>query len=149
MQIQAHWFASSDQAYNASQSRDHIKDGDVLYVPAEGVSGVLWKAWPMAVTESRGVFHAFKPGESWSEAEANWVRDCGGEPTDYGRSVEIAGLVIRGEYGCRWYATCANDGVVDVDHPVLGRVPVCETCAPIAGVRLRTDEYWPAGWSHV
>ncbi|MEU7802640.1 UvrD-helicase domain-containing protein [Micromonospora arborensis] len=57
-----HHFASSGEAYNASQVRDDIRSGDVLVVTSEGVIGVLDQAWPVALTEEQGDdFHTVKP----------------------------------------------------------------------------------------
>lgn len=47
-------------AYDATQCRDDIRDGDVLVVKAEGVVGFLAAAWPVAITEARGEFHGLK-----------------------------------------------------------------------------------------
>ena len=49
--MKVHTFASSGEAYDASQTDDAIKDGDVLHVPSEGSAAVLLAAWPTAVTE--------------------------------------------------------------------------------------------------
>lgn len=53
-----HEFGSTGDGYNRTQWDDAIKDGDVLAVPGEGVYGFLYEAWPVAVTETRGEFHA-------------------------------------------------------------------------------------------
>lgn len=53
-----HTFDSTGEAYDASQTRDDIKDGDVLSVPSEKVVGILCEAWPVAVTKERGAFHS-------------------------------------------------------------------------------------------
>ena len=62
--VTVHTFASTDKAYNESQVNDSIKDGDVLYVPSEGVVGVLNEAWPIAVTEQAGAFHIMSGGHT-------------------------------------------------------------------------------------
>jgi hypothetical protein len=51
------WFGSTEEAYNASQSRDDIRDGDVLAVESERVAAVLMGAWPVAVTRAHGQLH--------------------------------------------------------------------------------------------
>lgn len=53
-----HEFYSSGEGYNQTQWDDSIKDGDVLAVPREGVYGFLYEAWPVAVPNTRGEFHA-------------------------------------------------------------------------------------------
>jgi hypothetical protein len=30
---------------------------------------------------------------------------------------------------CEWFLMCKNDAAGTADHPVLGRVPICERCA--------------------
>lgn len=57
-----HTFNSTGEAYDASQCRDDIKDGDVLTIPSEKVVGFLFKAWPIAVTPEPGEFHQLEPG---------------------------------------------------------------------------------------
>lgn len=61
-----HTFDSSGEAYDASQCRDEIKDGDVLSVPKERVVGVLLQAWPTAVSEAHGEFHSPVDGFDWA-----------------------------------------------------------------------------------
>ncbi|MFF3516138.1 hypothetical protein [Streptomyces sp. NPDC002573] len=51
---------SAAEAYDATQCRDDIRDGDVLVVAAEGVVGFLDAAWPIAITEAHGEFHGLK-----------------------------------------------------------------------------------------
>lgn len=64
-----HTFASTGEAYDASQCDDDINDSDVLVVPSEGVVGVLCQAWPVAVTPEHGEFHALREGVTWAEHE--------------------------------------------------------------------------------
>ncbi|MGW1157795.1 hypothetical protein ACWD48_06115 [Streptomyces sp. NPDC002519] len=51
---------STADAYDATQCRDDIRNGDVLVVEAEGVVGFLDEAWPIAITEAHGEFHGLK-----------------------------------------------------------------------------------------
>lgn len=67
--MKVHTFDSTSEAYNASQTDDNIKDGDVLSVPSEGIHGVLVKAWPVAVTADHGAFHALEDGVKWESYE--------------------------------------------------------------------------------
>ena len=55
--MDTHYFESTGEAYDASQSREEIKDGDILVVLNEGVIGFLAAAWPVAVTEAVGHVH--------------------------------------------------------------------------------------------
>lgn len=61
-----HRFPTSGEAYNASQTSDDIRDGDVLSVPEELVVGVLIEAWPVAIGETTGEFHEADPLLDWN-----------------------------------------------------------------------------------
>jgi hypothetical protein len=52
-----HQFPTTGEAYDTSQWNSAIHDGDVLFVPSEGVYGFLFEAWPIAVTKAHGEFH--------------------------------------------------------------------------------------------
>ncbi|HZF90423.1 hypothetical protein [Streptomyces sp.] len=54
-----HRFHSTGEAYNATQCRDHIRDGDVLVIEREQVVGFLVDAWPGAITTAHGELHTF------------------------------------------------------------------------------------------
>ncbi|MDX2813388.1 hypothetical protein PV410_12595 [Streptomyces sp. PA03-5A] len=53
-----HRFWDSATAYDATQCREDINDGDVLVVEEEQVVGFLVEAWPHSITEEHGEFHA-------------------------------------------------------------------------------------------
>lgn len=59
-----HAFASTGNAYDASQCDEAINTGDTLIVLAEQVVAIAM-TWPFAVTETCGKLHALspKPGE--------------------------------------------------------------------------------------
>lgn len=57
--MDTHYFGSTGEAYDASQCRDEIKDGDLLVVLNEGVIGFLVQAWPVSITKGVGHFHTF------------------------------------------------------------------------------------------
>lgn len=77
--VTVHQFATTAEAYGASQSRDAIRDGDVLVAEEERVCGVLVEAWPVAVTEERGCFHQLDP-ELWLRFAKDdpWLSFAGG-----------------------------------------------------------------------
>jgi hypothetical protein len=64
-----HTFGDTGTAYDSSQCRDDIHDGDVLVVAPEGVVGILVGAWPVAVTQEAGHFHTAKDGWDWSAVQ--------------------------------------------------------------------------------
>ncbi|MBL1115374.1 hypothetical protein JK364_23675 [Streptomyces sp. 110] len=51
-----HSFASTMEAYNATQCYEEIRDGDVLLIESEKVIGIA-STWPFALTESFGELH--------------------------------------------------------------------------------------------
>ncbi|MFD7769877.1 hypothetical protein [Streptomyces sp. NPDC059787] len=55
-----HRFDDTVQAYDATQCREDIRNGDVLVIESERVVGFLDTAWPIAITEAHGEFHALK-----------------------------------------------------------------------------------------
>jgi hypothetical protein len=97
-----HRFTSSREAYDASQTDDAIKDGDVLVVDGTGrldATGelsvaVLYEAWPVMVFPDRNAladdnstqFHGFEGG-----AEALAEKDNG----RYAESVRVAGEEVQ------------------------------------------------------
>lgn len=64
-----HAFASTGNAYDATQCDEAILTGDTLIVLAEQVVAIAM-TWPFAVTETCGKLHALsppRPGESLAE----------------------------------------------------------------------------------
>ncbi|MCL6302840.1 hypothetical protein [Streptomyces kronopolitis] len=54
-----HHFRSTGEAYDASQCREDIADGDVLVIEREQVVGFLRRAWPGAITAGHGELATF------------------------------------------------------------------------------------------
>ncbi|APD18629.1 hypothetical protein SEA_PAPAYASALAD_50 [Streptomyces phage PapayaSalad] len=52
-----HQFPSTEEAYDATQCREDINDGDVLVIESEKVVGFLRRSWPAAVTAENGELH--------------------------------------------------------------------------------------------
>lgn len=59
-----HTFDSTQEAYDACQCDESIKDGDILLIPSEGVVG-LAGTWPVAVTVKYGELHMKEPTRFW------------------------------------------------------------------------------------
>lgn len=55
-----HSFATTGNAYDATQCDDTIKSGDTLLVLSERVIGIAF-TWPFAVTKEAGKLHQLKP----------------------------------------------------------------------------------------
>lgn len=51
-----HIFDTSGEAYDACQCDENINQGDLLYIPSEGIVG-LADTWPIAITKECGAFH--------------------------------------------------------------------------------------------
>ena len=56
--IRVFTFDDSRSAYDQTQVRDDIHDGDVLHIPSETVAGFLMQAWPVAISPNTGELHA-------------------------------------------------------------------------------------------
>jgi hypothetical protein len=90
---QVHEFATSGEAYDASQTDDTIHDGDVLVVRNGRAVAIMLSAWPTATDEdlSGEHFHV-------AEASLDWTRVPAIDPNlpshDYSRSIEIAQPII-------------------------------------------------------
>jgi len=82
------YFDDTGEAYNATQTDDRIRNGDVLVVPSERVAGILVEAWPTAVTEAHGHFHRFfKPRP---DVYAFPSVSGGGKTYNYAAAIEYA-----------------------------------------------------------
>lgn len=79
-------FSDSGEAYDASQTSDVIKDGDVLIGIRDRVAGFLFKAWPVAVTEKFGKLGGVKNDDY---AGLNNDRESG-STLDYAESARLA-----------------------------------------------------------
>ncbi|MEV8169604.1 hypothetical protein AB0O70_16915 [Microbacterium paraoxydans] len=78
-----HHFDDTTEAYNATQCRDDIHDGDVLVIASESVVGFLRAAWPGAITAAHGELHTFT-------ADPRTIDDG-----KYAGSVELAEQIAR------------------------------------------------------
>lgn len=67
MQQTTHHFSSTQEAYDACQCDDTVKNGDILVIASERVVGIA-DTWPFAVTEPAGELHQVKPGHWYDTA---------------------------------------------------------------------------------
>jgi hypothetical protein len=70
-----HRFDSTEDAYVACQTDEHIKNGDALVIESEQVVGLAW-TWPVSITEVTGDLHTVNP--TWESllqvmADAKWT----------------------------------------------------------------------------
>lgn len=49
----------------------------------------------------------------------------------YGLAPKAAKLLPIELSTCRWFAACENPATHEREHPVLGRVPICDRCADV------------------
>lgn len=83
-----HAFATTGNAYDASQCDEAITTGDTLIVLAEQVVAIAM-TWPFAVTETCGAFHALsapRPGENL----ADLARSLHVRAADFQHAADIA-----------------------------------------------------------
>lgn len=64
--MMTHEFESTGEAYDATQTEDAIKDGDLLLIPSERVVGIA-DTWPVAVTVEFGKLHTIVDGATLAE----------------------------------------------------------------------------------
>jgi hypothetical protein len=90
-----HTFNSTGEAYDASQTHEEIKDGDVLSVPSEGAVAFLTEAWPVALDEASAgeSFHVLMP-----DADITRIKLTTGEERDYTASAELARSTREAHY---------------------------------------------------
>jgi len=71
--VQVHFFESEGEAYDASQTDEGIKDGDVLLAGEQRSAAILIRAWPtlVEVREDQGetAFDRLKPTSRWENVE--------------------------------------------------------------------------------
>lgn len=89
-----HTFASSREAYDASQCRSEIRDGDVLVALNENAVAVMVSAWPTAIDDGHAglAFHKLAFGVAWDA-----VPNLDGDTTDYSASAAVAREVAASE----------------------------------------------------
>jgi hypothetical protein len=85
-----HTFESTGMAYDMSQCSDEIHDGDILSVPNERAVAVLIEAWPTAISENSGEFHALGDAETFDWAAVRTTESNYTETRDYSESFKLA-----------------------------------------------------------
>ena len=83
-----HAFASTGNAYDATQCDETIQTGDTLIVLAENVVGVAM-TWPFAVTTAQGKLHALSAPRD-GETLADLARSLHVSVADFEHAAEIA-----------------------------------------------------------
>lgn len=127
-----HEFADTRDAYNASQTRDEIRDGDVLVAREEQAVAVLVQAWPTAVKwpigngdghAAHGQFHRLDYGELWCDQPDGRKATVGGGK--YAASVAKAVEVWTEQFAC----SCAMEDDGDAENgPHLSITEPDENC---------------------
>jgi hypothetical protein len=125
--VNVHTFATTREAYNASQVREDIRDGDVLVVAREGVIGILYRAWPCAITTSRGDFHGF---------EGDWrIIDGGAYEQSFARALSEQSPRMRAMVPHVVVHIRRGDRVREIGTRRTGTVTATFSCGAIARVR--------------
>ena len=83
-----HAFASTGNAYDATQCDEAIRTGDTLIVLPENVVGVAM-TWPFAVTQAHGHLHALSEPRG-AETLVDLARSLHVSPDDFEHAAEIA-----------------------------------------------------------
>ena len=160
---QVHEFETTSDAYNASQWRDDILNGDVLHVPSEGVIGVLIGAWPVAVVAEGGPgsFHELAEGSRFDAIERTCVcglcaphlagsgfadSDCKAGTDDYSASAALARQLVDRPV-CAVCKRAAAEGITEATD-ASPELPRCYHCMgstaggwrPFEQVPVRDDE---------
>ena len=66
----------ADRAYDITQTREGIKDGDVLRL-SDNMFGIMVKAWPCYLEKYDGRYHHFHhPDKHWSEFEGGKYKEA-------------------------------------------------------------------------
>lgn len=55
--MSVHTFDSCEEAYDACQCREEIKQGDILLIPSENVVGIA-DTWPIAISGETDILHS-------------------------------------------------------------------------------------------
>lgn len=84
-----HMFDYSGEAYDACQCDKSIEDGDILYIPSEGVVGIA-DTWPIAVTHSYGKLHT--PADDYFQSTQGFKKEEVMEVVKFAKKV---GLMIN------------------------------------------------------
>jgi hypothetical protein len=117
---QVHTFESTREAYNASQCRDGIHDGDILLVPSESAAAVMVSAWPTAPTMalSGEQFHCLANGIETNAIPHPWRE---GVTDDYSASFAALDAAIA-DWSIANGALRIGEFVVSADQvPVVAR----------------------------
>lgn len=111
MNPKVHIFGDEREAYDMSQCRDDIKDGDVLLIP--GVcAAVLYKAWPIiaaGVDRHEGqVLHSIVEGKTFRDLEDGEKYEESWALAEnalflYEHAKNWAGQSDRADWYARWY----------------------------------------------
>jgi hypothetical protein len=115
-EVIAHFFDSSNWAYDMSQCDEQIMDGDLLIIPSEGIVAILVKAWPMALTE--------ETGENLHYTRDEWSSIEGGRYLEIVRAawkiIADANLTARDNGDLREDGEISTDQILDLLEPVDG-----------------------------
>ena len=137
MTAKIHHFDSTVRAYDATQTRDDIKKGDVLIIESEKVVG-LADTWPVAITEWPGELHDLAPGYTlekmgFSGKSIALARDA----------AETLGFVLAGELGQVGYDHAAEC----LDRVMKARAEAeVKAWDALGRYKFEMFGYWASSW---
>lgn len=102
-----HRFSDTGTAYDATQTDDKIRHGDVVLIKSAHVVGVLLLAWPTAVTVDHGELHGFKAGTTWDSLASEPPPLSYGELAALQAGVELASKIAE-QHGWQWSEATAE-----------------------------------------
>lgn len=125
--LRVHTFTDSRTAYDHTQHRNNIHDGDILHIPSENIAGFLMQAWPVAVSPNKGELHGLTD-------PTNLVIDG----VDYSPSAHMAATLIS--------SASTDRQPVQVDTITRGLVPADGVWTVTIAGSERHDGHGPYIW---
>jgi hypothetical protein len=133
-----HYFATTAEAYDASQSSDCVEQGDILVIESEKVVGIA-TTWPFAITPASGKLHSLTPGFSASDIAAN------GDYPDH----SAAAVAIAESLGFIPRANLLKDPVIVAAVIAIAAAADRNSCIDSASLRAECIAGDIGGWMHI
>jgi len=153
--ILAHRFDDTEEAYNMTQCRDDIRDGDVLIIEREGVVGFLRSAWPAALTTAHGELHRIEgdprtidDGRYAASVEA---AEQAARELEFPLAAEQQLDAVEADEAARFEATARAVDAVEHAEQIEAAVATVEEAEALYAARLvteadATDGTWRGAW---
>ncbi|ALM38218.1 hypothetical protein [Streptomyces sp. FR-008] len=149
-------YASTEEAYDASQCSADVRNGDVLVVEAEQAVAFLYDAWPVAVTTAHGEFHGDGTAPTVEAARGASVRAA--VDAAYAIGAPLARAVDQADAEQALAEAAAADApeanpaveqaLAEATLDTLADTVACPQCNAPAGARCTTRAGKPARETH-